>query len=77
MTESRSDNLCECRAQRAGRIRTAAGQLDLGAADTRGVAEFVNHGTLLCQQEQQPDAKWFEQMPHPKQRRYPRVIAKR
>jgi len=57
MTESRCDDLCKGGALCAGRI---CGPVRLNSqfavAGTGDVAEFVDHSTLLCHQQQQQEA---------------------
>jgi hypothetical protein len=54
MTKSRGDDLCKGGTQSAGRICDPVrlhSQIDVvGAGD---VTEFMNHGALLCHQQQQ------------------------
>jgi hypothetical protein len=58
MTECRSDNLCKGRTQGAGLICGSVPLLHLqpGMASTGEMAEFVNHGTVLCHHQQQQEA---------------------
>ena len=57
MTKSRGDDLCKGGAQGAGligapvRLRSYADLVRIG-----DVAEFVNHGALLCHDQQQQEA---------------------
>jgi hypothetical protein len=57
MTKSRSDDLCKGGTQGAGligapvRLRSHSVMARIG-----DVAEFVNHGTLLCHHQQQQEA---------------------
>jgi hypothetical protein len=60
MTEGRRVDLRERRAQRACRIGDAGGNFKVRAADTPSVAEFVNHSTLLCHQQQQQQCQAFD-----------------
>src|SRR6202161_2758758 len=54
MTEGRSDDLCECRTQRAGGVHRAAGiDPHLRRTGIREMAQLVINSTLLCRQQQQ------------------------
>lgn len=58
MAERRGDNLRKGRAQSAGLICSSVPLLQLqpGVVGTGEMAEFVNHGTLLCHHQQQQKA---------------------
>jgi hypothetical protein len=57
MTESRGNDLCERRTLRADRIRDPTRlHLELAAANAGEMREFVNHGALLRNHQQQQEA---------------------
>jgi hypothetical protein len=60
MTESGSDDLRKRRAEGAARIGHPSDDFRLGAANIDDMAEFVNDGALLRNQEQQQEAETFE-----------------
>lgn len=65
MTKCRGDDLCKGRTQGAGLICSPVRLcLQLDVVSTGEMAEFMNHSTLLCHQEQQQEAKGFEQLSH-------------
>ena len=66
MAERRGDNLCEGRTQGAGLICGPVPLLQLqpDMVDTGEMAEFVNHGTVLCHHQQQQKAYGFEHLSH-------------
>jgi hypothetical protein len=53
VTERRGDDLRKCGAQRTGRIGEAGVDTRFVGADLGEMADFVNDGTLLRDQEQQ------------------------
>jgi hypothetical protein len=65
VTERRRGGLRKGGTQRAARIDgTVRLNSKLGAAGAGEVTEFVNHGTLLCRQQQQQEAKQFQHATH-------------
>ena len=64
VTEGRRDDLGECRTQRAGRIGEARIDTGRGGAEFGEMADFVNDGALLRNQEQQQKAERFEHLSH-------------
>jgi hypothetical protein len=58
MTERRGDNLCKGRTQGAGLVRSPVALLHFqpDMVSVGEMAEFVNHGTVLCQHQQQQEA---------------------
>jgi hypothetical protein len=54
MTESRGDDLCKGGTQRAGLIRSSVRlHLQIDVVGTGDMAEFMDHGSLLCRHHQQ------------------------
>ena len=63
MAERRGDDLSERRTLRAGRVETSGGDLKRAVA-AGNVAELVNHGALLRNDEQQQQAQQFKHVSH-------------
>jgi len=74
VTERRRDNLRKCGAQRTCRIGEGGSGMGFAGADVVGaalagadlgeMADFVNDGALLRNQEQQQEAERFEHLSH-------------
>jgi len=65
MTKSRGDGLCKGGTQRAGLVRGSIRlHLQIDVVGTREMAEFMDHGTLLCRHHQQQQGQGFERLSH-------------
>jgi hypothetical protein len=66
VTERRRDDLRKCGAQRTRRISEGGSGMDVARADFGEMADLVNNGALLRNQEQQQEAEGFEHLSHSK-----------
>jgi hypothetical protein len=56
MSERGRGDLSKRRAQGAIRVGRAGGGIQLDAGDADDMAEFVNHGAMLCRKEHEQEA---------------------